>query len=209
MSDHKLYAHLDLKGDNVSVILVRAVVVADAFEAKAVLLSNPPIPIPVFRGQITSLEDAQLLVKKRIPNSVPTRNTARITLCNSLDLYRAYLQLTADASSDPASVIVAGGMKVVAYTTAAKPLLDARLDTQGAVVLRANARALCKSKSRFFNWQYTTDGGKTWFAAPSTPNASTRIAGLPPLSLCGFRVSVTSMAGQSDWSQSVSLRVGG
>jgi hypothetical protein len=78
------------------------------------------------------------------------------------------------------------------------------------VALKANARALAgrTSKKTFFNWQMTSDGGKTFTNLPSTPKAQTSVANLTPLATYGFRVSVTNSDGAAgEWSQIVSFLV--
>lgn len=208
MALRRLRAKLALKGDRVSVMLLRGTIVHDAFEAHAVELPNPPVPLPTLKAQIGDLEAAQLLVATRVPNNTASRTAACNTLRSTLELYRAYLQNVADSSADPATVIENGGMKVAKPKPSWKPLLDARMDAYGAVVLRANAGLLHKGESsRFFNWQYTLDGGATWITVPPTTHAQTSITGLPSMTTCGFRVSVTAGGGQSEWSQPVSLLV--
>jgi hypothetical protein len=70
------------------------------------------------------------------------------------------------------------------------------------VILYASVALLFTGKGgRFFNWSYSVDGGQTWRGAPSTPKARTSIEGLPLLTECSFRVSVTaSDTGQGPWS---------
>ncbi len=43
----------------------------------------------------------------------------------------------------------------------------------------------------FFNWESTIDG-KTYVTLPSTPNHTTSVANLTPLTTYGFRVCVTN-----------------
>jgi predicted phage tail protein len=59
-----------------------------------------------------------------------------------------------------------------------------------------------------YEWQYSTDGGKTWVTAPSTIQGKTTIAGLPSGTTVQFRyLAVTPKGGQGDWSAAVSLLV--
>ncbi len=63
-------------------------------------------------------------------------------------------------------------------------------------------------RKRFFNWQSTGDGGKTFVTLPSTPKSKTTVANLPPLTTYGFRVCVTNSDGvMGEWSQIVSFLV--
>ncbi len=62
-------------------------------------------------------------------------------------------------------------------------------------------------KERTFHWEYTLDG-KTFVSGGSTPISKVTIAGLPVMTMVGFRVSVTvSNNPQGPWSQVVSILV--
>jgi hypothetical protein len=58
-----------------------------------------------------------------------------------------------------------------------------------------------------YDWEYSTDGGKTWVTAPSTIQAKTKVAGLVPGATVQFRYRVVARTGQGDWSQPDSLLV--
>ena len=60
---------------------------------------------------------------------------------------------------------------------------------------------------RIFNWQSSSDDGKTWLPAPPTPHGRTEIANLTPMATYAFRASVTHGKGTGEWSQVVSLLV--
>ena len=90
------------------------------------------------------------------------------------------------------------------------PLLRARQgDHSGSVKLYASVALLVTGKGgRFFNWEYSLDGGVTWVAAPSTPQSKTTISGLPTLKQVLFRTSVTlTKTGQGPWTDGVSFIV--
>ncbi len=194
---------------NVPHVLVRSKAVYAGFSKHTALLPNPTIAMTILAAQIEDLETAQLAITTTKTGTAAQRLAPLYTLCSSLYALCAYAQLTADASPEKAvEIIEAAGMKVATPTVQAKPLLDARLDSQGAVLLRAHAKMLHKgTTNRCFNWQYTLDGGKTWINAPSTAIAQTSISGLPAMTMCGFRVSATHKKGQSEWSPMVSVVV--
>jgi hypothetical protein len=54
--------------------------------------------------------------------------------------------------------------------------------------------------ARFYGWQYTVDGGKTFVTAPTTGTGKTLLTGLPPLIEIGVRVNVTISGATGDWS---------
>ncbi|MFT3774967.1 MAG: hypothetical protein QM820_57195 [Minicystis sp.] len=173
---------------------------------------NAPSPaLSVLTNLAQDLAAAQENVRARVVGAVAIRDEKRIVLVNALESERMYIQVLANASPQQAiSIITGAGMKVANLPVHAKPLLDAVHGEQpGVVVLVANASILVENPNRrtCFNWQYTVDGGRIWVTAPTTPVASTTITGLPSLTLCGFRVSVTTKAGQTAWSQVVTLVV--
>ena len=58
-----------------------------------------------------------------------------------------------------------------------------------------------------YEWQYSTDAGKTWLAAPSTLQSKTTIPGLTPGATAMFRYRPVTKKGEGDWSQPTSLLV--
>jgi hypothetical protein len=138
------------------------------------------------------------------------RNAKRDVLYTTLETLLMYVQGLSDNSSEGAAIIEAAGMTIAAFRGHAKPPLGVKLDkVAGSVVLRANAGLLAgkSRRKRFFNWSFSIDGGKTWSSAPSTPFAKTTIGGLPALTSCSFRVSVTDATGQGPWTDIVSIVV--
>ena len=79
--------------------------------------------------------------------------------------------------------------------------------TQGPVSGSAKITAVVAARRASYEWQYSTDGGKTWIAAPGTLKASTTVPGLPVGTAVQFRYRALTRAGESDWSQAVVLVV--
>jgi hypothetical protein len=71
----------------------------------------------------------------------------------------------------------------------------------------ATVTAVVAARGASYEWQYSTDGGKTWITAPGTLQARTTISGLVPGSTAQFRYRAVTKAGEGDWSQPVSLLV--
>jgi hypothetical protein len=57
------------------------------------------------------------------------------------------------------------------------------------------------------DWQYSTDGGKTWTAVPTTLQGKTAITGLTPGSSLVVRHRAVTKAGADDWSLTQALIV--
>jgi hypothetical protein len=57
------------------------------------------------------------------------------------------------------------------------------------------------------DWQYSTDGGKTWISLPSSLQAKTTITGLTPLTAVMVRHRAVTKTGPQDWSAAVTAVV--
>jgi hypothetical protein len=71
----------------------------------------------------------------------------------------------------------------------------------------AKVIAVAAARRAAYDWQYSSDGGKTWTTAPSTLQAKTTVAGLVPGSTVHFKFRAVTKTGEEDWSQPVSLMV--
>jgi len=101
-------------------------------------------------------------------------------------------------------------MQISTKAARAKVPLRAKQGAQpGVVILFASVALLVTGKGgRFWSWSYSTDGGKSWVIAPSTPGFKTTISGLPVLTECLFRASVTlATTGQGPWTAPVPFLV--
>ena len=166
-----------------------------------------PVTLAFLLSQIQSVESAQQTVKTRVKGAVATRNDLRDALASTVETIRGYVQTLCDASPSSAATIAAmAGMALGAVGSRTKAVLAARVGTvSGLALLAANAGLLSQSKrQKFYEWQYTLDG-KSWLSAPTTSVAKTSIAGLPPLTIVGFRVRATDSRTIGEWTQTVTL----
>lgn len=208
-------ASLGVSMERIPKVLIRAGLILSGITNHPAMFASPPVTMATLKGQIDALALAQQLVASRAPGSAAARVPKLTALWTSLVVTRAYVQSVSDASPDNAAAIIeAAGMKLAGGTKYAKPLLSAEVRPGGAVKLGANVNALCQSKdpsekkkkkgtSRFFSWQYTTNGGQTWSAPVTTNKGRTTIVGLPLMTDVGFRVSVTKGEEQGEWSPTV------
>ena len=58
-----------------------------------------------------------------------------------------------------------------------------------------------------YEWQYSTDAGKTWLLLPPTLQAKTSVSGLQAGTVVQFRNRAVTKTGASDWSPAVSLLI--
>src|SRR5262249_5496615 len=153
----------------------------------------PVPPLATLEAQIQAVDAAEQLAATRAKGAAAARNVQREILVGMLETERSYVQTLCDTNpAEAVAIIEAAGMAVAAAPVRNDPILKVTDGIQsGTVGLDANAAVLAgrRGKKAFFNWQWTTDGGKTFNDAPSTPHAKTMIANLMPLTMIGFRVS--------------------
>ncbi len=118
---------------------------------------------------------------------------------------KTYVQHQADADAESAPAIIQGAGMNVRKTAVRKPRVFAA--APGAVSGTVKLEAASAAHRASYEWQYSTDGGKTWLVAPSTLQAKTTVPGLTPGASVMFRYRAVTKTGEGDWSQPVSIIV--
>jgi hypothetical protein len=132
---------------------------------------------------------------------VEVRNARLARLESLVKRLKAYVQAVADDDPDNAvSIIESAGMSVKKPTAPSKPPLYVKPGRVSGAV-RAVARAVAKEAQ--YEWQWSSDGGKTWEDAPKTLQAKTVIRGLPSEVKCLFRFRAVTRRKRTDWSEPV------
>jgi hypothetical protein len=174
------------------------------------MTGNPSFPSPtpaltVVTAAIDELQTAETAAQARTKGAATTRNDKRTALVVLLQQLRASIQKAAAADpTNGAAIIQNAGVAVRklpthhARTFAAKP---------GAVSGVAKVVAQSAARRASYEWQYSTDGDKTWLAAPATLQAKTTVSGLQPGATVQFKYRPLTKTGEGDWSQPVSLLV--
>jgi hypothetical protein len=182
-----------------------------AMQAHASIFVTPPVDSSTFNTQVGTLATQQQAVRARVPGATAARDAALRVVAASVELLRAYVEQLCNASPEQGATIAqAAAMQISIVSLRAKvPLRVRQGPNPGVVILYASVALLVTGKGgRFFSWSYSTDGGKTWIAVASTPKAKTTISGLPVLTECLFRVSVTNnVTGQGPWTPPVPFLV--
>jgi hypothetical protein len=166
-----------------------------------------PIPaLTAISAAIADLQTAETSALARTKGAVSVRNEKRAVLVGLLQQLKAYIQATSDASPENgSSIIESAGVAVKKTPVHAPRVFSAKT---GAVTGAAKIIAPSAGTRSSYEWQYSTDGGKTWLELPPTIQAKTSVLGLASGSTAQFRYrSVTSKGGASDWSPPVSLLV--
>lgn len=167
-----------------------------------------PSPVPALAAvaaAIAALQSAESAVLARTKGMAEVRNDRRATLVNLLQQLRGYVQATADADVETAATVIRSAGMAVKKVTPRKATIFAAI--QGAVSGSAKLVAPPAGRRASYEWQYSTDGGKTWLVAPTTVHARTTVSGFTPGASVEFRYRPVTTAGEGDWSQTVQLIV--
>jgi hypothetical protein len=206
---HRARAALDIDRNKTASVVGRANVMCVGLDNHAGLFPNPTVPTSALKAQVVVVNEAEIVAASRAKGTATARNVQRNILVGMLEVELVYIQTVADqaATWDQAvAIIEAGGLPVAEIPMRTKDVLVIKQGPKpGSVILDANVGALAGGlRGRFFfNWEYTLDG-KTYVTLPSTPNHTTAVHGLAPLTSVGFHVSVTDMSNATGaWSQTV------
>jgi hypothetical protein len=201
----RLRAKLGLDPRKPLVFLSKANAICNGLGDKT-LFPTPVPPVATLQLQIQNATTAQQNMGT-VKGAGPARDAAFQIVGTSLESERMMIQGLCDVNPEQAATLIAAAaMTPSAIGLHNKALLAAKTGpTSGTVLLEANASLLDDTnRKKFFNWQGTLDGGKTFFAMPSTPTGQTSIGNLVPLATIGFQVSVTvHKQPQGPWSQIV------
>jgi hypothetical protein len=183
-------------------------VVAQNIQKK--MTGNPSFPTPIptlaeFGTAIGDLQAAETLALGRAKGAVTLRNEKRTVVVGMMQQLRTYVQSVADLDgTNAASIITSAGFAVRKTPTRTARVFHA---APGTVSGTADIVAPSAARRASYEWQYSTDGGKTWLTLPPTLQAKTSIAGLTPGSSAEFKYRAVTKTGADDWSTSVSLTI--
>ena len=189
-------------------VLVRAQTMHDGMAADHATYGDGTPPLPIFQGLIQSAVTAHQAVALRTVGAVAAREVQVNALWAAMHTERSVVQAIADANAArAASIIQNGGLLLYGVNVPSKPLLAVEAGRQSGTLecvvnvgLLVGTGATKPNQNRFFNWQYTLDGSKSFVGVPSTTKGKTTIAGLTSVTLVGVRVSLTNGDGPGPWS---------
>ena len=166
---------------------------------------NPTPTLAAVTAALATLSNAETAALARTKGAVLSRNGARASLVTMLKQLQGSIQAAADADAENSAAMIASA-GIAVRKTAVRPPRSFQATT-GAVSGSAKVVVPAAAHRASYDWQYSTDGGKTWVAAPSTLGARTTIMGLPAGTTAQFRVRALTKSGEGDWSQPTSLLV--
>jgi hypothetical protein len=203
-STHRTIVSLNLSTDKVAAFITTAQGIAKA------LTNNPSFPNPTpsvatLTAAINDLQNAETAALARTKGAVATRNEKRTALYVLLLQAKATVQAAADANVESgASIIQSAGMGVRKSFVHPPRVFGAKPGPVSGTVTLVAASAARRAS---YDWEYSTDGGKTWVTAASTLQTKTTVVGLAAGTTVLFRYRSVTKTGEGDWSQPVALLV--
>jgi hypothetical protein len=174
------------------------------------MTGNPSFPTPSpTLAEITTataeLQTAENAALARTKGAATLRNEKRTALVLLLQGLAGYVQTIANANvENSASIIQSAGMAVRKVPVHAPRVFAAK---PGKVTGTAALVARSAGPRSSYEWQTSTDGGKTWTSAPATLQAKTTVTGLTPGATVLFRYKSVTKTGEGDWSEGVTLQI--
>ena len=174
------------------------------------MTGNPAFPSPnpaltTVTQAIQDLQAAETATLSRTKGAATTRNEKRLALVKMLEQLKSSIQSAADASPETSASMIQSAGLAVKKTPVRPPRVFAA--KPGPVSGEVNVIAHAAARRASYQWQYSTDAGKTWLDAPATLQAKTTVPGLTPGVTVMFRYRPVTKTGQGDWSQPNSLIV--
>jgi hypothetical protein len=206
----RLRVHLGLDYKRPLVFLSGCNAIYTGLNSNSKIFVTPNPLLPVLLGGIQDATMAHQNVAT-VRGGAAVRNAKFAVLRTMMESELAYVQSLCDASPELALTIInAAAMKARNHSGYQKPLIGLKNALpSGTVLVYANAKLLDQTRrSKFYNWQYTLDGGKTLVAMPPTQVGQTSLSGLTPLAMVGVQVSVSvHKEPQGPWSHTATILV--
>lgn len=166
---------------------------------------DPPVTMADVTKHLDDLESAQAKVKSRAEGAVEVRDLAEKTVVDDIVALKGYAsQIVAKNPVDALLIIASAGLKPRQFRRFHKPELSAAMT---GVPQEALLRAKAVRGRVAYEWQASSDGGKTWTILGITTVANLHVPGLTVGTTYHFRFRSTVRATTSDWSQVISLNV--
>jgi hypothetical protein len=184
---------------SVPAVIVRSTTIGNAIAASPTTFTAPNPPLAKLTTAINAATAAEAAFKAHTGTRAD-RDAAVTALIALMQQVHAYVQGLATADpANAATIAQDAAMTLRKKGSHTKSDLAVHQKVSGVVQVVAKAG----TGSRAHEWQYSTDGGKTWIDAPATTKASTTITGLQVGVAVSYRHRAITKAGPGDWSQPV------
>ncbi len=181
----------------------RATAIVSAMSANPLTFKAPTVAFATVTGHVTGLGSAEAAFKAHTGTKAD-RDTQYKLVVEDCNLLHAYVQTLASASPSEAATIAADAAMTLRKTGSRH---KNNLATSQKVTSTVDVVAKATAGGRSYEWQYSTDGGKTWLGVPPTTKASVSIPNLQPGVMTMFRQRAVTKSGPTDWSNPVSTLV--
>ena len=180
-------------------LIERVSAIATAMAENKATFPSPTPSIPTVQADVAALVTAQNALKSKTGSRADRDTKAKVVVADAGQLH-AYVQLLVNASPENAeSIATQAAMTLRRKGSRSKPSLAVKQTVSGTVTVVAKA-----TRGAAVNeWQYSTDGGKTWNDVPPTTKAKTLITGLTPGVTVSYRQRAVTKTGRTDWSPTV------
>ena len=191
------------KSTPVATLIETSNTVVQKMTATKATFSSPTPALTTVSTAIATLTSAQNAFKAKT-GTKGARDDAWKSVIQLMQQLRAYVQTVASANPAQASQVADdAAMRLRKTPTHHKSDLSVKHVASGSVLVVAKASKGAKAHE----FQYSTDGGKTFVAAPPTTQAHTTITGLQPGATVTYRHRPITKTGAGDWSQTVTAVV--
>jgi hypothetical protein len=181
----------------------RATSIVTAMSANSATFKAPTIAFTIVTGHVTNLGLAEAAFKAHTGTLADRNTQVQLVIADCKQLF-AYVQQLVTASPSEASTIAADAAMTL-RKAGSHPKSDLKASQKVSSIVDVVAKATKGGRS--YEWQYSTDGGKTWLGVPPTTKASVSIPNLQPGVMTQFRQRAVTKAGPTDWSNPVSTLV--
>jgi len=188
---------------SVPALISRATAIVTAMSANSGTFKAPTPAFAVVTSHVSGLSSAEAAYKAHTGTRAD-RDTQYQLVVEDCKQLHAYVQLLANASPSEASTIAAD-----AAMTLRKKGSRHKSDLATSQEVTSTVKVVAKATNggRSYEWQYSTDGGKTWVSVPPTTQAQVSIPNLQPGVMTQFRQRAVTKSGPTDWSNPVSTLV--
>jgi hypothetical protein len=194
------------KPRTVTGIISMAQAIEAAMSANATTFPSPTPTMVQFMSDISALITAESAARTRAKGAAQTRNAKLLVVVTDMNQERAYVEAVANANPGTAAAIAASaGLELRKVSVRSKNDVNVKQSsTSGSVDVTAKVGNLKRSSHE---WEYSTDGGKTWVAVTPTTQAKTTITGLVPATTVLVRTRAIAPTGPTAWTDPASLLV--
>ena len=166
-----------------------------------------PMPTPTLiqvTDDLDALAAAELATKNRAPGAAAARDLKKKAVVDDLTALKAYVHaIVLKNTLSAMAIILSAGLSPKQFGLRTKLPIDAVVGPiPGRAILRAKAS---KAKRVAYEWEMSSDSGKTWTAIGITTDADTTVDDLVAGSVYMFRVRTTVKKTTGAWTQPVTF----